>query len=560
MPVHYEISWRDPRERLYDVAIRFVAPCDDPRLVLPSWRPGRYLLQGFAVNVREWSSNLEKEAPSVWRVRARAGEPVEVRYRYWAGVLDAGSAFLDPEEAYFNGSNLFMWVDGLRADDTWLTVTAPAQWEVETQLPVTAAAETGGMRRTTFAARSYDHLIDSPAIAAASFRREQFEASGAKIHLVFRNAERIDTAQFIEPLRSTIAEQTALFGELPCRDYRFLVHGGDRWHGVEHEDSCSIIANRASMIGAGPGSEGFDHFLSICSHEFFHLWNVKRMMPVVFAPYDYTRPVPTRLLWAMEGMTSYFGDLTIARAGVWSEQRYLDRLAAQITALERNPSRHHLSLSQASFDGWLQEPSRPHDRNNAWFSFYTKGELVSALLDLSLRADGGSLDRIVRRLWDERLLSEDSVERACGGQHAGFFRRFVDGCETLPYAELFGRAGIAFDAKRHEVTLGATLKATDGALMVESVAYGGTAMSAGLMQNDELIALGGVRTRSRADVDNALRGVGEGEAIPLVYARLGVVSNATAVAADDGSITASLRIEEQSNPLRSDWLGRKSGL
>ncbi len=302
---HYLLAWASPTDRLFDIAIRFTAPVDTPRLLLPVWRPGRYLLQNYAANVREWSAGehrMWKDEKSSWRVDARAGETVEVRYRYYAGVLDAGSSFLDEDEAYFNGSNLFMLVEGLRDEEHRLTVAAPAEWRIETQLareermtpgatgerhdshsrvapaswPVSGDRLEAGATRdalnappatthmsrsspgilrsagddTSFLARDYDHLIDSPVIAAASLTRHSFVEEGARIHLIFRGDEGIDTEQFVEPVRAIARAQARLFGGFPFREYRFLYHVRDKWHGVEHEDSSSIVARRDALLGA----------------------------------------------------------------------------------------------------------------------------------------------------------------------------------------------------------------------------------------------------------------------------------------------------------------------
>jgi predicted metalloprotease with PDZ domain len=525
----YSLSWRDANAHLFDVAIRFVAASDEPRLILPSWRPGRYLMQNFGVNVREWSANLGKVAPNVWQADARRGDAVEVTYRYWAGVLDAGSSFLDRGEAYFNGSNLFMWVDGMRADECELTIDT--DWPIATQLPRAG--------RQTFLARNYDHLIDSPVIAGL-VAEEVFEASGATFRLM---SIRCDAARFREPLRDVVREQTAVFGELPLSDYKFLIHGGDRWHGVEHEESSSIIVKRNA-------AEFDDHFLSIASHELFHIWNVKRMMPAAFAPYDYSRPTPTRLLWAMEGVTSYYGDLTLARSGVWSEPRYLQHLAATITELENSHARTHLSLAQASFDGWLQDPAHAHDKANAWFSFYVKGELVAALLDLTLREEGRTLDDVMRELWQQRVLDEDAVHRAA--REPDFFARYVDGVEPLPYEELFATAGIAVVETRRPSTMGIRFR---GEMVVDVVTQGGTGAAAGLLPGDELIAIGTTRVRSQADVPNAVARAGA--ECDVVFARAGTLETRRATLRDDGEVSVELRIVDEANARRREWLGRR---
>ena len=561
--LHYLVSWSDPASRLYDVTLRFTAPADEPRLLLPAWRPGRYLLQDYAANVREWGAGehrMVKEGKSSWRVEARAGEDVAVRYRYYAGVLDAGSSFLDADEAYFNGSNLFMLVEGMRGEEHRLTVAAPAEWRIETQLP--------REDEQTFLARDYDHLIDSPVIAAERMTRHTFSESGATFHLVFRGDEGIDTGQYIDPVRAIARSQGELFGGLPFTEYRFLTHMGDKWHGVEHEDSCSMIARRLSLLGAGPGDEGYDHFLSITSHELFHAWNVKRIVPARFAPYDYWTETPTRLLWAMEGLTSYYGDLTLVRSGVWSVDQYLGHLRKTIETLESLPARLHLSLAQASFDGWLASPAHMHDYANAWFSFYTKGEIVALLLDLTIRraTDGAkSLDDVVRLLWEEygktgRGLEEDGVERAVARvADVDFFAQYVEGTEPLPYTELFEAAGIAFASTSQDAehaSLGAKLKTHDGLLVIDAAIRGGAGMDAGLLPGDELLALDGTRTQNETALAGALRGLALGESAELLVSRGGVVKRLSLTARPDPRPKITVRIAEPSE-LRRQWLRRE---
>ncbi len=561
---HYLLSWTQPSDRLFDITLRFTAPADTPRLLLPAWRPGRYLIQNYAANVREWSAGehrIWKDGKTSWRVDARAGDELVVRYRYYAGVLDAGSSFLDEDEAYFNGSNLFMLVDGLRNEEHTLTIAAPAEWIIETQL--------ARDDEQTFRARDYDHLIDSPTICAAKMTRHSFSESGARIHLVFRGDEGIDTEQYIDPVRAITRSQAELFGGLPFREYRFLYHVRDRWHGVEHEESCSIIARRTALLGAGPGDEGYDHLLSITAHELFHVWNVKRILPAKFAPYDYWTESPTRLLWVMEGITSYYGELTLVRSGLWPVDRYLKHLQNEIQTLESLPARRHLSLSQASFDGWLSDPGQMHDHANAWFSFYNKGEVVAALLDLTIgRASGGSksLDDVVRLLWEEygktgRGLEEDAVEKAVAriADVGDFFGRYVDDTEPLPYQDLFAAAGVVFESVACEperASLGAKLKTTNGLLAIDSVVRGGAGMEAGLLPGDELVAIDGTRTTNETTLNAALRGTRMGETAELLIARAGVMRTLSLPARPDPRPKITLRAEGASE-LRRSWLRRE---
>jgi predicted metalloprotease with PDZ domain len=562
---HYVLSWASPAARLFDVTIRFISPTDDPRLLLPSWRPGRYLIQNYAANVREWSAGdarVWKDGKTSWRIDARAGGEVTLRYRYYAGVLDAGSSFLDDDEAYFNGSNLFMMVEGLRAEEHTLTIGAPASWTIETQLPRDDA--------NTFRARDYDHLIDSPVIAAAKVTRQTFTEQGKQIHLIFRGDDGIDTAPLLEPMRAVTRAQAAVFdGELPFEEYRFLYHVRDRWHGVEHESSSSIIARRTALLGATPGDEGFDQLLSISAHELFHAWNVKRIVPARFTPYDYWNESPTRLLWVMEGLTSYYGDLSLVRSAAWTVTRYLEHLAKEIETLEQLPARHHLSLAQASFDGWLADPALMHDHPNAFYSFYNKGELVSALLDLTIRrATNGSasMDDVMRLLWTEygktgRGLEEDAFERAVArvADVGEFFARYVEGTDPLPYADVLSAAGVAFATTQREPTrsfLGARLKVVDGLLIADAVIRGAAAMEAGVLPNDELLALNGNRIANAGALEHALRGLKVGDTAELLVCRAGVTRTLTLTGRADPRPLVALKIDGASE-LRRAWLGRE---
>lgn len=565
--LHYLLSWDRPSDRLIDVTIRFTAPADTPRLLLPVWRPGRYLIQNYAANVREWTAGAHrmwKEAKSVWRVDARAGEQVTVRYRYYAGVLDAGSSFLDDDEIYFNGTNLFMLVEGLREQEHLLTVAAPAEWTIETQLPRTAAGAAG----RTFRARDFDHLLDSPVIGAAALERHSFVEGGARFHLVFHGSEGLDVEQYLEPTRAIARAQGAMFGGFPFDEYRFLIHVRDRWHGVEHQDSCSIVVPRRDLLGAGPGDERYDRTLSIIAHELFHVWNVKRIVPERFTPYDYWQESPTRLLWVMEGSTSYYGNLSMLRAGIWTAEQYLAHLRKQVELLESQPAQRHLSLAQASFDGWLADPLLMHDYPNAFYSFYNKGEVVSALLDLAIRRKSRgerSLDDVFRLLWTEYGLTglgleEDGFERAVArvADVGDFFVRYVEGTDPLPYEELFSPAGVAFAAESGrpgKPFLGVRLRAGQTPLTVESAIRGTAGMEAGLLPGDELLAFDGTRLTNEQILEAAVAGLEIGRTAELLVGRAGTVRRLSLQSRPDPRPEIRLSLAALTE-LGRDWLRR----
>jgi len=561
--VFYRISWSDPESHLFDIEIEFRATGRDTELRLPAWRPGRYLIQNYAANVRQWWAKnshgkalaVEKTEKSTWSVRTKVGERITFGYRFFAGLLDAGSSFLSSNEAYFNGTNLFMMVAGQREVPASLEINAPDGWQIETQLT------SDGKGR--FRARDYDYLIDSTVLCSPSLVTHSFTESGCRVSLIFQNAGKEDTARFVEPVRAIVEAHAARFGGIPTSEYRFLYHYADLWHGVEHEDSCSIALKSDELCGAMPGDEPFDHFLAITSHEFFHLWNVKRILPSRFLPYDYSKETYTRLLWAMEGITSYFGERTLLTSGVWSRERYLKHLASEIATLEAIPGREFLSLSQASFDGWLQEPSQMHDKANAWISFYNKGEIVAALLDLEIRRrtlGRRSLDDLMLTLWNRygrkgRGLEEDAIEKAAvsvgGSSFSDFFRRYVDGVDPLPYDELFGAFGLRMELIPSAITqeLNATLVVRSNRLVVAR------SDARELRADDEILAVNSQRVTNSAGVEKA---IGDSTLCELLISREGSVKTVQSTLVEVAKKQRVINEAEagaDASDLRDGWLG-----
>lgn len=574
--VRYRIGWDNPNEHLFDIEIAFRARGRETELFLPAWRPGRYLIQNYAANIREWSARargagavqMVKRDKSTWVVTAKSGQDVVVRYRFFAGILDAGSSFLDETEAYFNGTNLFMMVADRRKQPVSLEIAAPPKWKIETQLKPAGA--------NRFIARDWDYLVDSPTIASPTLVRHTFRESGCNVSLVFQGAEGLDTKAFVAPTRAIVRAQAAMFGEIPTGEYRFLYHVFDKWHGVEHEDSCSIVVKRSELLGSKPGDPAWDHFLAIASHEFFHVWNVKRILPKAFAPYDFSTEAYTKQLWVMEGVTSYYGEKMLLRSGLWSPERYLEHMGNEIGTLESTPGRMYLSLAQASFDGWLQDPAQMHDRSNAWVSFYLKGEIVAALLDIAIRrATRGkrSIDDVMRDLWTKygrrgRGMEEDAIEKSASAiarkDLSDFFRKYLDGLAPLPYKEMFGALGIAFESKpaTAERVFGAKLKRSEGRIVVDSVISGSAAALAGLLPNDEVIAIDGTRIAADGDIDRIMRSAPEQKSFELIVGRADRIAVKDVTPAEDSRVTVKLSLSPKADGeavmLRSSWLAENA--
>ncbi len=497
--IDYTIGWQRANSHLFEITIQAntegVTKLD---FAIPNWRPGRYLIQNYARNIQEFSAsnengellNWEKIDKSTWRVQTGKSAKVKVFYKFYANILDAGSSQLDDKEAYFNGTNLFMYLVERRSQNCRLTIKNPSNWSIATALKKDG---------NTFLASNYDELADSPVIASPSLKIQEFSYNNTTYHVVFQGKLDYDLKIITEQLTKIVAEQVKIFGgNAPFQDYWFLYHiqHNTNWHGVEHSYSTSITM----PIYAFTSEQSRQTFYSISSHELFHSWNVKRIMPEAFLPLDYSREAYTKMLWFFEGVTSYYGDLVLKRAGIIDERAYLLGIEKNITELQNSPGRLITSAEDASFNDWLQ----PDDRENTRISFYNKGEILGLLLDLEIRRrtdNAKSLDNIMLYLYQnyaalKRGLPENTIQQAVetisDSNFQDFFSRYVAGCEEIPYNQFFNTVGLNLnvenDKTKPESYLGIKLSQNDPSIIL-NIIPDSPAIKAGLSKGDTLLAI-----------------------------------------------------------------------
>lgn len=566
--MEYSIGWQQPNSHLFTISLRTAtAGAASLDFALPNWRPGRYQIQNYARNVQDFTAVDESGRPldwvkldkSTWRVSTARATTVEVRYRYYANLLDAGSSLLNDQEAYFNGTNLFMYIPERRAVACRLKLLSPPEWPVATAL---ARAQDG-----QFVAANYDELVDSPVITSPTLTIYQFRQDQATYYLAFQGKVEHDIKQLAEQIGKLIAEQVKLFGGAPYDRYWVLCHltPGGRWHGVEHAYSTSLTAPQSALSS----ESGRQNFYSLVSHEFFHLWNVKRITPQAFMPIDYSRESYTRLLWFFEGVTSYYGDLLLKRAGIYSETAFLYELEKVISELQNTPGRELMSAEEASFNGWLQ----PDDRDNAQLSFYTKGMVLGLMLDLEIRRrteHTRSLDDVMRYLYEhygKRNLGvpeegiRAAVEAVSDSNFQDFFARYIAGRDELPYNQLLPLVALHLteeaDKNRPEAFLGVKLSGDDRPV-ITNVLPGSPAMAAGLDRDDQLLAINGAQV-TITNFSELLSLYKPGDKINVALFRERKLRNFEVTLSGGGNITFKLKRVEK--PLESQqralagWLG-----
>jgi predicted metalloprotease with PDZ domain len=530
-PVRYRIAPVDPHAHLFEVACTVDDPHPDgQRFTLPTWVPGSYLIREFArhfVSVRAHDLRgpvaIDKQAKDTWQAAPCAG-PLTVVARIYAYDVSVRTAYLDQHRGYFNGGSVFLRAQGQEEAPCEVEIAAPAdpalaRWRVATTLPADGAQPYGFGR---YRADGYDALIDHP-VEMSDFALAHFDAGGVRHDVALTGRHDADLDRLASDLARVCRSHVELFhgasGRPPFERYLFQVTAvGDGYGGLEHASSTSLICRRDELPARGVMAIGDEYLnlLGLASHEYFHSWNVKRIKPAAFTPYDLSRENYTRLLWAFEGITSYYDDLALVRSGVIEPARYLELLGRAITLVLRNPGRRRQSVAESSFDAWIKFYRPDENTPNAVVSYYAKGSLVALALDLLLRRKSArSLDDVMRALWERHGtrgtgVPEDGIERiaseVAGRDLGDFFARFVHGTDDPPLREWLADFGIDYRLRPAQTATDrggkpsgampprSALEAKIGADMKVLAVYSeGAAERAGLAAGDQLVALDGLK-------------------------------------------------------------------
>ncbi len=526
--VRYRVRPASPREHLFEVCCTVATPDPAGQLFrLPSWIRGSYLVRDFAKHVVDVRAECGGRDVSVERLDKRTirlsgcDAPVTLSYRVYAFDPSVRKAWLDLARGFFNGSSLFYCPVGFESRGLAVTLERPddaacAGWKVATTL---AAVEVDADGFGHYAAADYEELIDHP-VEMGRFERLDFEVDGIAHALVLSGRCELDRDRVVRDLARICAAERALFGGEPELDrYLFLTHVvGSGYGGLEHRSSTALICARKDFPRAGDSALSKDYrgFLGLCSHEYFHLWNVKRITAQRFAESDLGAEAYTRDLWHYEGVTSYYDDLFLLRAGIIDAATYLDIVAENATRVERAPGAAVQTLADASFEAWTKYYQPDENSPNATISYYVKGALVALCLDLRLRRDAGcTLDAVMRAAWQRwgrtgRAVPEGGLEalaqEVSGLDLRTFFDAALRSTAPLPLRELLADFGV--DAVRRaaqgdkdqggrgegrprRVSLGLQLRAGD--THVSHVFLAGPAARAGVHAGDQLVALDGLR-------------------------------------------------------------------
>jgi predicted metalloprotease with PDZ domain len=548
--VRYNIVPKDLSGHLFEVSVTVAKPAADGQVfALPAWIPGSYMIREFArniVQIRAESAGqkvvLTKLDKHSWQAAPCAKE-LTLHYQVYAWDLSVRAAHLDQSHGFFNGTSVFLQVLGQEHAKHVVDIARPEgsaykNWRVATALPELKAKRYGF---GSYVAANYDELIDHP-VEMGDFELGSFKAHGVQHDVVFTGqVPNLDMARLTADLKKICEAQIALFEpeskRAPMQRYVFMTMAvGDGYGGLEHRASTALICARADLPVKGQKamSDGYRTFLGLCSHEYFHTWNVKRIKPANFAPYDLRSETYTTLLWVFEGFTSYYDDLMLVRSGVIDQPAYFKLVAKTVNTVLRGSGRHKQSIAESSFDAWTKYYRQDENAPNAIVSYYTKGSLVALALDLTIRAQTKgkrSLDDVMRALWNTygrdfyttrggRGVSEAELEAlldsVSGLKLKRLLDRWVRGTGDLPLAALLKPFGVilADATKEVKASLGVRTAREGNDCKLANVYEGGAAHRAGLSGGDLLVAIDGLRV-SATNLDSLLARYRVGDAVTV---------------------------------------------
>jgi len=588
--ISFTVAMPRPYTHLFEVELRVKIPANlqapnESDLVMPVWTPGSYLIREFERHVQDFAADVDgrplewtKVDKNTWRVKTNGARQWRATYRVYANELSVRTSELNSDHAFWNNATLLMYPAGhLKAPST-LHVVPAKDWKIATGLP-----EVKG-KPNSFHAENFDVLYDSP-VEVSNFKQLDFQVRGVAHRIVIDGEGNYNPERLRRDVQKIVETETAMFGGIPYHDYTFILHlRSNTGGGLEHLNSTALGFRRFGFAT----EEGYRRFHALVAHEFFHLWNVKRIRPDALGPFDYTKENYTRLLWVAEGITEYYGQLMVRRAGLISDQLYLDHLARQIQDFQETPGRLVMSAEEASFDAWIKYYRPDENSVNSQISYYDKGELLGLLLDMIIRerTNGAkSLDDVMRYLFTEffqqgRNYTPADFQKACelaaGASLEEFFSRYVRGRDDLKlvYNQMLAGAGLRLEQDgiglglgleddrqvRLKAFLGADLedKSDGGFVVIKSVRAGSPAYEQGLNSKDKIIAL----DSARVDKDTF-------EAL-IAAKRPGTTVRITVFRFDDlrtfdirlaGRVDAPYRIvpladrSEQQNRIYQAWLG-----
>lgn len=510
--IAFEVSFTEPQAHYVDVKITVNnIKKEEIILKMPVWAPGSYLVREFSKNVEDFTANAnnerlvtEKVRKNAWKINTKGKKSITVKYRVYSFEVSVRTSFVDESHAFLSSTGIFMYPDGSLNQPSTVTVIPHKNWKkVSTGLAPVAG------KKFTYYAKNFDLLFDSP-IEVGNQDVFEFMASGVRHEVAMVGGGNYDKEKLKIDMAKIVERETAVFGENPNKYYVFIVHnylsGGG---GLEHLNSTVLGATRDGYNNP----KTYQGFLGLVAHEYFHLWNIKRLRPVALGPFDYDNENYTTNLWIGEGFTAYYDNLMLQRIGAYTPNQWLNIIEDELNAVDNRVGNKAQSLSEGSFDAWIKYYRPNENSNNTTVSYYTKGSLVACLLDLQIIEASGakqSLDDAMRYAYNEFYKKKGRgytdaefkavLEKFAKQNLDQFYADYINGTKSLDFNKYLNYAGFKLVEQPTDQTkpyLGISLSKTNSS-EIATVSRNTAAWNAGLNVKDEIISINGQR------VSNAL--------------------------------------------------------
>jgi predicted metalloprotease with PDZ domain len=515
--ISYRVAMSQPHSHLFEVTLqvdRWLDPILD--LKMPVWTPGSYLVREYARQIQDFQvrdSNSGsilcswKAAKNHWQIDTEHATEITVSYRVFANDLSVRTNHLDESHGYFNGAALFFYIPNLEKKPININIVTPhPDWKISTSLPLLNGT------KDTFLARDFDTLVDSP-VEIGTQQIYDFIVLDKPHQLAIWGGGNIDAGRVITDTIKIIETEAKLFGGLPYDRYLFLLHlSANGYGGLEHKDSCSLLYSRFGFRK----KDKYQNFMQLVAHEFFHLWNIKRIRPKELETFDYEGENYTTSLWFAEGTTSYYDILLPLRAKIYDVGTFLNNLSKEITRYLNTYGRKVQPLAESSFDAWIKLYRPEANSPNSQISYYLKGEMVSLLLDLLIRSrhqNRRSMDDVLRELWHEfgkqeigytAKQLEETIAFIADIDLKDFFAKYLYDTEELPFDEYLQPFGLKLKAIYDEETIpyfGCRVQSERGKEIIKFVEANSPAALGGIDAGNELLAIDGTRITSEQLID-----------------------------------------------------------
>lgn len=571
--ISFEISFTEPQAHYAEVKMLISGNTENHIDVkMPVWAPGSYLIREFPKNVENFHAKGDgnelqaaKIDKNTWRIQAGKAKNIELNYRVYSFEVSVRTSFVDASHAFLSSTGIFMFIDKKLDYPSEVTIIPHPNWsKISTGLDPVAG------KKNTFFAPNFDVLFDSP-IEVGNQDIFYFTAAGIEHEVAMVGEGNYDKEKLKRDMTKVIESETAIFKENPNKRYVFIVHNYESGGGgLEHLNSTVLGASR----NAYSTPSGYLNFLGLVAHEYFHIWNVKRLRPENLGPFNYSAENYSTNLWISEGFTAYYDNLILRLSGLIDESAYLKILGDDINSVENRPGNHVQSLKESSFDAWIKQ-YRPNENSiNSTVTYYNKGALIGLLLDLEIlqatNAQQG-LGDVMKAMYDQYYTKEDRgfsqaefeamAEKIAGKSLKPIFD-YVDVASSPDYNASLQHAGLELvDATEttNNATLGVKTSTQNGQIIVSSILRDSGAWKDGINVKDELISIDGTRLHNGDDVEKFLRTAKPGEQCEVLVSRDGLLQTLRVTLTRDETkhyliLPLPVRTTAQDN-VRKAWLG-----